>query len=208
MLIPFALAQVTVSPDQVSATPTAPVRVCPYNTLMQPGSSGEDVGALQSLLSEDKTIYPEGLKTGYYGKLTSEAVKRLQAKAGLSQTGILDNDTRAVLFPCMTLRVVSPNGGEIWKAGEVHEISWQVEAPYYLMSPSTGAEGKLREALPSAGAQPPANAIRPFYPHLSIDLRRPFLQVDDSPVDSGVQALQSENQRLEERTRADYVQQT
>lgn len=172
MLISFAAAQTTVSPVPAGTTPVPPIRICPHNKVLRQGSSGDDVKALQSLLSEDKTIYPEGLKTGYYGSLTAEAVRRLQEKAGLEKTGIIDDDTRAVLFPCMTLRVVSPNGGEVWNALETHDITWQIEAPYYILSPSAGTEGKLREVPTAAGAQPPADAVKPFYPHLSIDLVR------------------------------------
>ncbi len=43
------------------------------------GMSGNDVKKLQSFLSSDKTIYPEGLITGYFGPATRRAVKRFQS---------------------------------------------------------------------------------------------------------------------------------
>ncbi len=54
---------------------------------LQQGMNGDDVRLLQILLAADAEIYPDGLVTGYYGRLTSEAVKRFQRKFGLSQVG-------------------------------------------------------------------------------------------------------------------------
>jgi len=51
------------------------------------GMTGEDVKMLQEILSTDKDIYPEGLITGYYGRLTEKAVKKFQQKAGIEQAG-------------------------------------------------------------------------------------------------------------------------
>src|SRR3989304_8993450 len=39
-----------------------------------------EVTKLQQFLAQDKTIYPEGLITGYFGSLTQKAVQRWQAK--------------------------------------------------------------------------------------------------------------------------------
>lgn len=47
------------------------------------GSRGADVTTLQNFLATDKTIYPEGLVTGYYGTLTARAVSRFQSANGL-----------------------------------------------------------------------------------------------------------------------------
>ena len=44
------------------------------------GSKGEDVKKLQECLAKDKTIYPEGEITGYFGQKTKEAVMRFQEK--------------------------------------------------------------------------------------------------------------------------------
>ena len=54
---------------------------------LKQGTSGEDVRLLQILLASDEELYPEGNITGYYGPLTSKAVKRFQKKHGLSQVG-------------------------------------------------------------------------------------------------------------------------
>src|SRR3989344_7067155 len=44
------------------------------------GSRGDQVVILQTLLSLDSDVYPEGLITGFFGPLTENAVKRFQAK--------------------------------------------------------------------------------------------------------------------------------
>lgn len=44
------------------------------------GATGGEVSRLQRFLSQDKTIYPEGVVSGYFGKLTERAVQKWQAK--------------------------------------------------------------------------------------------------------------------------------
>ena len=70
------------------------------------GGRGYQVKTLQTWLAKDKTIYPEGLVTGYFGKLTLLAVKRFQTKyasevltpRGLtSPDGMVENYARAKL---------------------------------------------------------------------------------------------------------------
>lgn len=51
------------------------------------GSSGDQVAILQALLAADPSIYPEGTVSGFFGKLTAQAVKRFQKKNGLEQVG-------------------------------------------------------------------------------------------------------------------------
>lgn len=54
---------------------------------LKEGMSGEQVKLLQTVLATDKTIYPEGTVSGYYGRLTKEAVKRFQKHHGIEGTG-------------------------------------------------------------------------------------------------------------------------
>lgn len=61
------------------------------------GMSGDDVKALQEFLAQDKDVYPEGLATGYFGRLTESAVFRFQAKHGIDQVGVVGPKTRAKL---------------------------------------------------------------------------------------------------------------
>ena len=50
--------------------------------------------ALQQALAQDKTIYPEGLATGYYGPATQRAVIRFQKKYGIDPVGFVGPATR------------------------------------------------------------------------------------------------------------------
>jgi hypothetical protein len=61
------------------------------------GSKGKDVSELQEFLKTYTDIYPEGLVTGYYGRSTENAVKRLQEKHGLEKAGVVGPKTRAKL---------------------------------------------------------------------------------------------------------------
>lgn len=54
---------------------------------MRQGMSGEDVTLLQTTLAGDSNVYPEGLITGFFGRLTEKAVKRFQEKHSLEQVG-------------------------------------------------------------------------------------------------------------------------
>ena len=57
------------------------------------GSAGEDVKILQVALSFNKNIYPSGIVSGFYGQLTTQAVKKLPEKYHLTQTGSIDIST-------------------------------------------------------------------------------------------------------------------
>ena len=87
------------------ATPSSAAQPSPVALLVSPvfnqdlaiGSRGDDVKRLQELLAQDKTIYPEGLATGYYGNLTVKAVRAFQEKYGLPSVGRVGPATRAKL---------------------------------------------------------------------------------------------------------------
>ena len=51
------------------------------------GTSGSDVTELQTYLSRSPAIYPEGLVTGYFGRLTKAAVERFQTAQGIAFEG-------------------------------------------------------------------------------------------------------------------------
>lgn len=61
------------------------------------GIEGDDVKKIQELLATDPSIYPQGKVTGYFGPLTKDAIKRFQEKHGLSVTGTIDDETKALL---------------------------------------------------------------------------------------------------------------
>ncbi|KKW16093.1 MAG: Mucin-5B [Parcubacteria group bacterium GW2011_GWA1_50_14] len=74
-----------------------------YEKLLVRGMSDPDVLALQTLLKAlGPDIYPEGIVSGYFGKLTNQAVERFQLKYGVvkegdSGLGIVGPKTRAAL---------------------------------------------------------------------------------------------------------------
>jgi hypothetical protein len=73
---------------------------CPFVSLMYRGYSEEattETTELQKLLKQDSSVYPEGLVTGYFGRLTEAAVQRFQAKYGIRVTGQVGPETRAKL---------------------------------------------------------------------------------------------------------------
>ena len=60
---------------------------------LRQGMGGDDVRALQAILAADTSIYPEGMITGFYGQLTSEAVKKFQKKYGIEMLGFVGPKT-------------------------------------------------------------------------------------------------------------------
>lgn len=119
------------------------------------GMRSAEVKALQSILKTDTEIYPEGYVTGYFGPLTEKAIKRLQKRCGIPETGVVDPETERCIFPIeYKIRVISPNGGEVWDRNEIQTIKWGVIAP-------SEEEGTIPETKPY-----------PFWPKASIDLFR------------------------------------
>lgn len=140
--------------------------------VMGRGQQGEEVRRLQSLLSQDKTIYPQGLVTGYFGPLTEAAVKRLQKKYGLSETGVVDKTTIPIIYPCFEIQIIYPNGGESFRVGETMKISWQLSLPIYELQrqtsePKRESEGEWRTEERTQGRP---EIIPPLPPVLSVDL--------------------------------------
>src|SRR3989338_961545 len=82
------LAQLKATQTQI-ATLQAQQKVSMQTLLrtLKVGTTGDDVTMLQALLASDPSIYPEGKITGFYGKLTEQAVKRFQKKHGFEQVG-------------------------------------------------------------------------------------------------------------------------
>jgi len=64
-----------------------PITVFSFTRNLYLGSQGNDVKKLQEFLAKDKTIYPEGKITGYFGLLTKKAVQRFQCKYNIVCSG-------------------------------------------------------------------------------------------------------------------------
>jgi len=94
------------------------------------GSRSEEVKVIQEILKTDPNIYPEGYVTGYYGPLTSNAVKKLQKRCGLPETGVIDSDTEKCIYPVgYRVRVIYPNGGEVLDRSQIYAAKWEVIEP-------------------------------------------------------------------------------
>ncbi|MBI5817262.1 MAG: fibronectin type III domain-containing protein [Candidatus Yonathbacteria bacterium] len=61
----------------------------PINGPFSVGMTGSEVGKLQQMLAQDKSIYPEGVVTNNYGPETVLAVQRFQSKYNLITGGTL-----------------------------------------------------------------------------------------------------------------------
>lgn len=51
------------------------------------GTRSEKTRRLQEVLAQDKTLYPEGITSGYYGTLTRRAIERFQIRHGIVSSG-------------------------------------------------------------------------------------------------------------------------
>lgn len=63
------------------------------------GTTGHEVSQLQSFLSKDKSIYPEGSVTGYFGPMTEDAVRHWQEAHNIVATGTPDTTGFGVVGP-------------------------------------------------------------------------------------------------------------
>lgn len=87
------IANLKTAQEQVVTAQTSVNQTLALIRNLKQGISGDDVKALQAVLAADPTIYPEGLISGYYGKLTAEAVKKFQKKHGIETVGFVGPKT-------------------------------------------------------------------------------------------------------------------
>ncbi|MFA6495226.1 MAG: peptidoglycan-binding domain-containing protein [Candidatus Paceibacterota bacterium] len=81
----------------IKAGDNAPaIQPCNIVPVLNSGGSGDDVSMVQRALTSEGS-YKEGLVTGFYGKLTTAAVKVFQNKNNLPATGTIDAQTAQAL---------------------------------------------------------------------------------------------------------------
>ena len=84
------------SVDQMGQTSSLKDRI-EFKQELKENSQNEDVRKLQQFLSTDKTIYPEGLTTGFFGPRTKEALIKFQNKFKLEANGELNIGTKELI---------------------------------------------------------------------------------------------------------------
>ena len=118
--------------------------VAEYVTLKS-GSSGSQVTKLQSRL--EGLGYFDGVPTGNYSLITTAAVKRFQAEAGLSESGIADAKSQAALYSsnakACSIRSVSLSKGD--KGEDVVRLQTRLTYLGYFSSSVDGDYGALTE---------------------------------------------------------------
>jgi hypothetical protein len=118
--VQLMLSQIQALQTQIQALKTAQTQVAStsatvLSTLVQmrnlkQGMTGDDVKTLQAILAADPSIYSGGI-TGYFGGLTSEALRKYQKKNGLDSVGFVGPKTLKKLMEHMReLGLSSENG--------------------------------------------------------------------------------------------------
>jgi len=64
---------------------------------LREGMTGDEIKTLQEILATDSDIYPQGIISGYFGKLTKQALIRFQLKHGVEGVGETGPQTRKIL---------------------------------------------------------------------------------------------------------------
>jgi hypothetical protein len=91
------------------------------NTNLRLGMQSQQVQDLQVFLSKDPSIYPEGITSGYFGRLTEKAVQRWQAKYGVinygtaatTGYGAVGPKTRSAMMASCTSDPVAPGADNV-----------------------------------------------------------------------------------------------
>ncbi len=84
--------------------------IAQFTTTLKEGSVGDQVTLLQQLLAADPTLFPEKKITGFFGRLTAQAVKRFQKKYGIEQAGNVGPKTLKKLNEIFGHNASSTNG--------------------------------------------------------------------------------------------------
>lgn len=106
-------SQKTQTQPQAATTITEGVDALQLIGQLKEGSSGEQVILLQSILAKDVNIYPEGIVTGYYGRLTAQAVARYKK---LHETEQLKGGEQTAVQPLKNNKVqVAKPSEHIWQ---------------------------------------------------------------------------------------------
>lgn len=95
----LAVPKVPQIPASLLVPQATPNTKTPFTRTLNRGSKGNDVKALQDVLKKDRTVYPEGLVTGYFGEATERAVKQFQKKYNIASSGTPQTTGYGVVGP-------------------------------------------------------------------------------------------------------------
>jgi len=119
-------------------TPTPTLTSTAFTKDLYLGIKNSQVQALQELLAKDKTIYPEGVITGFYGILTQIAVQRFQCQYNIvcsgspftNGYGMVGPGTRAKLNELYagTLQPTTPALPQTEKEQLIEQLKAQIKA--------------------------------------------------------------------------------
>ena len=74
-------------------------------------TTSAQVKLLQEILALDKSVYPEGITTGFYGPLTVKAVERFQTKYGIVTSGTPLTTGFGLAGPATRAKIILVYGG-------------------------------------------------------------------------------------------------
>ncbi len=160
-----------------------------FNTDLTLGSRHSDVANLQTWLMSNGFDIPAvrtGLTAkGYFGTQTKSALMRYQTSVGLLASGYFGPLTRAKIRAGGTqqplppqsnaLRIVSPNGGEVWQKQQYQQITW------------TGSPGIMAQTgrISLLSYSPPCADQTTTGVHCMIAVRAPILIVSNANLSTG-----------------------
>lgn len=113
-----------------------PFTVSALSMNLELGSQGSEVSDLQTFLASDRTIYPEGLVTGYFGPLTQAAVERYQCRENIVCTGDATTTGYGRVGPLTMARINTAMG---FGTGGSADVSAPIMSAESVTMPSTGA---------------------------------------------------------------------
>lgn len=131
------------------------------------GDRNDEVNTLQQLLAQDTGVYPEGIVSGFFGPATQRAVKRFQAKYGITQLGNVGPQTRAKLQELFGVGAASvaalPPASSYAEPASVSAVSAGI--PSRILSPGTRDDEvrMLQQLLASDPAIYPEATVSGYY---------------------------------------------
>lgn len=110
--------------------------------LLKKGSRGTEVKTVQTTLQElGFFTYPK--TTGYYGKITEDAVKRFQKVNGLKADGVIGKKTRSILLEDTVEIKTAPTYGDLDWFSEVRDL-WDRGVDATVTDVDTGKSFQVR----------------------------------------------------------------